>query len=95
MQPQGKFYKIQNFDKANSFNMTKIIAAVMPGPSQPMEVRDFSRPELEENSALLEISLSEVCVTDVHLHLGHLTGVPYPIIPGHVSVGTLANICGF
>ena len=32
---------------------------------------------------------SEVCGTDVHLHHGKLD-VPYPIIPGHVSVGIVA-----
>ena len=32
---------------------------------------------------------SEVCGTDVHLWHGRLAGVPYPIIPGHVSAGTL------
>src|ERR1700744_3762258 len=74
--------------------MTKIIAAVMPGPKQPVEIREFNSPELELNSALLSISLSEVCGTDVHLHQGHLAGVPYPIIPGHVSVGHLAEIRG-
>jgi len=74
--------------------MEKVMAAVMPGPKLPIEVREFIRPSLEPNSALLDVSLSEVCGTDVHLHAGHLAGVPYPIIPGHVSVGTLANIRG-
>ena len=32
---------------------------------------------------------SEVCGTDVHLHHGRLSGVPYPIIPGHVNCGRL------
>jgi L-iditol 2-dehydrogenase len=35
-----------------------------------------------------------VCGTDVHLHHGRLAGVPYPIIPGHVSVGTVAKARG-
>lgn len=74
--------------------MRKIIAAVMPGPGQPIEVREFPMPELALNSALLDVVLSEVCGTDIHLHLGHLAGVPYPLIPGHVSVGTLVNIRG-
>jgi L-iditol 2-dehydrogenase len=66
----------------------------MPGPGLPIDVREFAEPHLEPNSALLDISLSEVCGTDIHLHLGHLAGVPYPIIPGHVSVGTVAKIRG-
>ena len=37
---------------------------------------------------------SEVCATDVHLWHGRLANVPYPIIPGHVSVGTLKKVRG-
>jgi L-iditol 2-dehydrogenase len=38
---------------------------------------------------LLRTACSEVCGTDVHLWHGRLAGVPYPIIPGHVSAGTI------
>lgn len=64
-------------------------AAVMPGPMKPLEVRELPDPALEPGSALLETIVSEVCGTDVHLHHGRLSDVPYPIIPGHVSVGRL------
>ncbi len=69
-------------------------AAVLPGPSEPTEVRGFPDPELEDGSALLQVEMSEVCGTDVHLRDGRLAGVPYPIIPGHVSVGRLAAVRG-
>lgn len=64
-------------------------AAVMPGPGLPMEVRSYPWPELEHGSVLLRTIASEVCGTDVHLRHGRLSGVPYPIIPGHVSVGSV------
>lgn len=75
------------------------IIAVMPGPdpsgrARACELREFQLPELEVDSALLKVELSEVCGTDVHLRDGRLSGVPYPIIPGHVSVGTLERIRG-
>jgi len=75
------------------------IAAVMPGPDQSgearaCELREILLPDLEPDSALLRVELSEVCGTDVHLRDGRLSGVPYPIIPGHVSVGTLERIRG-
>lgn len=71
----------------------------MPGPDQsgrgrPCEIREIPLPDLEPDSALLKVELSEVCGTDVHLRDGRLSGVPYPIIPGHVSVGTLERIRG-
>ncbi len=43
---------------------------------------------------MLETVASEVCGTDVHLHHGRLAGVPYPIIPGHVACGRLAETNG-
>ena len=66
----------------------------MPAPRQPIEIREFPRPDLPAASALLKTERAEVCGTDVHLWHGRLAGVPYPIIPGHVSAGVLAAIRG-
>ena len=71
-----------------------VLAAVMPEPFVPIEVRELADPELEPNSALFRTLYSEVCGTDVHLLHGRLAGVPYPIIPGHVAVGVLEKIRG-
>jgi len=68
--------------------MTTYKAAVMTGPGQPLELRDMPAPNLEPGAALLRTLYSEVCGTDVHLHHGRLD-VPFPIIPGHVSVGVV------
>jgi threonine dehydrogenase-like Zn-dependent dehydrogenase len=70
------------------------VAAVIPQPNSPIELRDVPEPELDLNSALLRVELSEVCGTDVYLQQGRLEGVPYPLIPGHVSVGRLEKIHG-
>jgi L-iditol 2-dehydrogenase len=70
------------------------LAAVMPAPNVPIELREFPQPELETGSVLLHTMYSEVCGTDVHLLHGKLAGVPYPIIPGHVSVGVVAEARG-
>ncbi|MEU6646529.1 zinc-binding dehydrogenase [Saccharomonospora sp. NPDC046836] len=69
-----------------------ISAVVMAGPGQPLELREFPRPELEPGAVLLKTLGSEVCGTDTHLWQGQLAGVPYPIIPGHVSVGEIAAV---
>ena len=69
-------------------------AAVLPAANAPVEMREFPEPELEPGAALLATMYSEVCGTDVHLQHGRLAGVPYPIIPGHVSVGTVAKVRG-
>ncbi|HEY6563442.1 MAG TPA: alcohol dehydrogenase catalytic domain-containing protein, partial [Pirellulaceae bacterium] len=70
------------------------LAAVMPGPHLPIELREYPAPILEPGAVLLDTLYSEVCGTDVHLHHGRLAGVPYPIIPGHVSVGRVAETRG-
>jgi L-iditol 2-dehydrogenase len=69
-----------------------VAAAVMVAPRAPIELREFPRPDLPAGGALLRTRYSEVCGTDVHLWHGRLEGVPYPIIPGHVSTGTLDEV---
>jgi threonine dehydrogenase-like Zn-dependent dehydrogenase len=71
-----------------------VLAAVMPAPHVPVEIREFSEPDLPVGGALLRTARSEVCGTDVHLWHGRLSGVPYPIIPGHVTTGTLDKVRG-
>ena len=66
----------------------------MPAPHAPVEIREFPEPDLPPGGALLRTARSEVCGTDVHLWHGRLSGVPYPIIPGHVTTGTLDAIRG-
>jgi threonine dehydrogenase-like Zn-dependent dehydrogenase len=74
--------------------MRKARAAVLPAPDRPVELREFALPELRDGEALLRVECSEVCGTDVHLYHGKLAGVPYPLIPGHVTAGTLAAVRG-
>lgn len=70
-------------------------AVVLPGPNLPPELRSFPAPHAASGGAVLEMVGSEVCGTDVHLLRGQLPGVPWPIIPGHVSVGRLLEANGF
>ncbi|HJU65031.1 MAG TPA: zinc-binding dehydrogenase [Gemmatimonadaceae bacterium] len=69
-------------------------AAVFPAPHVPPRLENFPQPGLEPGAAVLHTLYSEVCGTDVHLHHGRLGEVPFPIIPGHVSVGAIAAMRG-
>jgi L-iditol 2-dehydrogenase len=71
-----------------------IRAAVMKAPGAPLEVWDLDDPVVEKGGVLIETIASEVCGTDVHLYHGRLSGVPYPIVPGHVSVGRILEAPG-
>jgi len=73
---------------------SSVMAAVMPAPRVPVELREFPVPDLPPGGVLLATTFSEVCGTDVHLLHGRLSGVPYPIIPGHVSIGAVARVRG-
>ena len=71
-----------------------IKAAVMTGPRKEIELWELDDPTIEPGGVLLETVASEVCGTDVHLHHGRLAGVPYPIVPGHISVGRVLEADG-
>ncbi len=74
--------------------ITQIRAAAIPTPGAPVELIELALPQLEPGAALLRTVFSEVCGTDVHLHHGRLSGVPYPLVPGHVSVGRIEALRG-
>ncbi|MEM7313289.1 MAG: alcohol dehydrogenase catalytic domain-containing protein, partial [Planctomycetota bacterium] len=69
-------------------------AAVIPAPQAPVEVVDLPEAPMEPGSVLMDTLFSEVCGTDVHLQQGKLEGVPYPLLPGHVSVGRVCKVAG-
>ncbi len=64
-------------------------AALIPAPGAPLEIHVYPEPTPMPGETVLKTLASEVCGTDVHLWHGKLPGVPYPLIPGHVSVGTV------
>jgi threonine dehydrogenase-like Zn-dependent dehydrogenase len=69
-------------------------AILMTGPGKPLEMTRVPAPRTRPGGAILETIASEVCGTDVHLFHGRLSGVPYPIIPGHVNVGRVLETNG-
>lgn len=71
-----------------------MVKFVMMDDSGKLSVNDTSEPSLELGAVLIKTLYSEVCGTDVHLSHQQLDGVPYPIIPGHVSTGVIDKING-
>ncbi len=60
-------------------------AAVFLG-KEKMEVREFPKPEVAPDHALLKVAACGVCGTDPHIYMGHLN-VPAPLIIGHEFSG--------
>lgn len=75
-------------------------AAVMTGPGR-METRSYPYPDAGADGMVLKIELCGICGTDKHTWRGETTQyggtpaettTPFPIIPGHEIVGTVADI---
>lgn len=68
-------------------------AAVITSPKN-LEIFELKMPPLPDGGVLLQVLLTEVCGTDVHLLNGHLPEAPYPLIPGHFAVGRVLETRG-
>ncbi len=65
-------------------------AIVQTGP-RALEMREFSVPEIDDDSALLEIEACGICGSDAEQYEGTLP-VQIPVIPGHEPLGRIARI---
>jgi L-iditol 2-dehydrogenase len=70
--------------------MKKVKAAVLTGVKK-MEIREFPKPEVKAEDALLKVLFCGVCGTDPHLYEGRLP-VPYPIVQGHEFCGIIEEM---
>ena len=75
-------------------------AAVMAHPGK-IEIQEFPFPELEDGAVLLQVEMCGICGTDKHTWHGETkqyagteaeSDTPFPIIPGHEVIGTIADI---
>ena len=75
-------------------------AAVMTAPGR-IETQAFPYPEIGEDAMVIALEMCGICGTDKHTWRGETTqyggtpaetSTPFPIIPGHEIVGTVAEI---
>ena len=78
----------------------EVVAAVMIAPGQ-LEIRSFPLPKPERDAVLIRREMCGICGTDKHTFSGftaqyggteHERSLPFPIIPGHEIVGTIAAV---
>jgi threonine dehydrogenase-like Zn-dependent dehydrogenase len=71
-------------------------AAVYVGSGKPFEIRDYPVPAPRAGAALVQISLANVCGSDLHLWRGELDparrGRALPIHQGHEGTGRIAAL---
>lgn len=70
----------------------KVLAAVRVAPGTT-EMRDFDRPNIDDESALLKIEVAGICGTDVKLYSKPPTtpATQGPVIMGHENVGVIVE----
>jgi threonine dehydrogenase-like Zn-dependent dehydrogenase len=70
----------------------KVVAAVRTAPGTT-QMREFERPEVDADSALLKVEVAGICGTDVKLYANPPTSpaTQGPVIMGHENVGIIAD----
>jgi threonine dehydrogenase-like Zn-dependent dehydrogenase len=69
---------------------SKSLAMVQTGP-RALEARDIPIPEIDDDTALLQIEACGICGSDYEQYEGVLR-TPVPAIPGHEPLGVIAKI---
>ena len=64
---------------------------IFTGPNSPLESRSIALPTLKPGEALVRISLSTICGSDLHTYQGKRS-TPCPTILGHEMVGIVDSI---
>ena len=70
--------------------MGEATAAVLHGV-EDLQIETFAIPEVGPEDAVLKVEACGLCGTDHELYTGHIPA-PYPVIPGHETVGTIESI---
>lgn len=66
-------------------------AAVLVSPGR-FEVREVPMPEVGPEDALIRVSRTGICGTDLHIFHGHYAADRLPLIPGHEFCGSIAAV---
>ena len=71
--------------------LPKTSFAMVQTEARTLEARDVPIPEIDDDSALLELEACGICGSDYEQYEGVLR-VPYPVVPGHEPLGRIAKI---
>jgi threonine dehydrogenase-like Zn-dependent dehydrogenase len=65
--------------------------AIVQTAPRTLEIRELPVPDVDDDSAILKVEACGICGSDAEQYDGILP-VPYPVIPGHEPLGTIAAI---
>ncbi|PZO65901.1 MAG: dehydrogenase [Paracoccus denitrificans] len=66
-------------------------AAVLVAPRR-FELREVPVPEIGPRDALIRVTRTGICGTDIHIWNGHYAAESLPMVPGHEFSGTVAAV---
>jgi threonine dehydrogenase-like Zn-dependent dehydrogenase len=69
--------------------MTEKVQAAVRVAAGTTELREFDRPEIDADSALLRVEVAGICGTDVKLYASPPAMIRGPVIMGHENVGVI------
>ena len=69
----------------------KAKAAIFNGPREPIEIKEYELPEVEEKGALIKVSLANICGSDLHMWRGEAFS-PKGAVMGHEMTGKIAKL---
>jgi alcohol dehydrogenase (NADP+) len=67
-------------------------AYAAPSADAPLEPTTITRRAVGPNDVLIEIAYAGICHSDIHTVNGDWGPQPYPLVPGHEIVGTVAEV---
>ncbi len=77
-----------------------VAAGVMTAPGR-LEVQHFPYPQIDDDTLVIKMEMCGICGTDKHTYRGETvqyagtpaeSHTPFPLLPGHEIVGTVAEI---
>ena len=68
-----------------------MLAAVLVEPRR-FDLRRVQIPDIGPEDALIRVTRTGICGTDVHIFNGHYAADRLPLIPGHEFCGTVARV---
>ncbi|RGP45302.1 alcohol dehydrogenase [Rhodococcus erythropolis] len=69
----------------------RVNAYAAPAAGQPLVPTTIERRDVGSNDVLIEIQYAGICHSDIHTVNGDWGPQPFPVVPGHEIVGTVAE----
>ncbi|XP_040274127.1 alcohol dehydrogenase 1-like isoform X1 [Bufo bufo] len=77
---------------ATAGKVIKCKAAVCWAPNQPLSIEEIEVAPPKAHEVRIKIVATGICRTDDHILKGEISGIKYPLIPGHEGAGIVESV---